>query len=727
MFAEILLYIKKSNLNILFDYIIPNNLTNLAKKGMRVIVPFGEKNTPRLGYILNIKNKSNMANKYIYEIPDKKPFLNEELLLLAEEILKIPFVSKTSAYNKIIPNGFLVSYKKKIFPLKKDLIPEEIKKYLEKKKWCLETQNILLKDKCFKKLIKEKIIESKIIIQNFYKESEKESENIKIIQNKNNKKLNNQFLYKSQKFSLKNQKYKYKEVLDKINFNFDEKYLLYYENNEEKINFYLKIIEKNQKNNKQVLILVPEIIVVDYILKKIKKKFPYTKITNINSLLSKKKNYIQNKNIKEQKISIVIGTRSAIFAPLEKLGTIIIDDEHDYSLIEKKKINYDPRELAKIRSDYNKIPLILTSNSPSLESYYFYKKNKYKFLNLSKKKNNLKMKLIDMKEELKKGNLSPFSDYLMKNIILKINKKEKILLFINNRGFSPFILCSFCGNILKCLKCRTYLTFFIKNKILKCCFCNYEKKFDYKCLFCQKKTLKNISFGIEYIEYFLKKKFDNKIKILRIDSDSVSNLKEYKKIIKNYKKNEINILLGTEMISKKIELPKISLVGIIMADILLNIPSFKYDEKTFQLITQLSQHSIDKEKIIIQSYNINHYAIKNAANYNINNFLKSALQNRKLSNNPPFVFLSQILIYNKNITNLLKIANKTKSILKENIEANIQVSGPTFPRIFFKKNIYKIFLTLKYKKWPLNLSLVQEYIKTKPGTYIFFDLYANTV
>ncbi|WBL31467.1 replication restart helicase PriA [Candidatus Phytoplasma sacchari] len=727
MFVEVLLFIKKSNLNFFFDYIIPNNLICLAQKGSRVIVPFGNKNTPRLGYIVQVKNKSILANKYILDIPDKKPFLNQELFLLIEKILQTPFVSKTSAYTTIIPSGFSVSYKNKIFPLQKDLIPEDIKNYLEKKKWLLNIKDILFKTKLFNELINNKIVESKIIIKNFYEESQNielnEQNNIKFDKSDF---VYKKFLYKKSNFLI-NLNSKQKEVFAKINFDLSQTYLLYYYDKFEKIDFYLKIIEKNEKIGKQVLILVPEIITVNFLVKKIKDFYPFIKISILNGSLSKKSNYIQNKNIKSQKISVVVGNRSAIFAPLEKLGSIIIDDEHDESLIEKEMINYDSRKLALIRSNYHQIPLILTSNTPSLESYYQVKQCKYIFLDLSLKKQNFKMKLIDMKEELKCGNLEPISVCLMEKLRTKIKNKEKILLFINTRGFSPFVLCRFCGYILKCLKCNTNLTFFLKENILKCRFCNYSEKFNSKCLFCKQLTLKNVSFGIEYIEYFLREKFGKKIKISRIDSDSIKNIQQYEKIIKNHKEDKIDILLGTEMIDKKIDFDRITLVGIIMADVLLNMPSFRSSEKTFQLITQLAHYSEDKQNVIVQSYNIEHYAIQDAINYDVQNFLKKALKDRELSNNPPFVFLSKILIYNKKISKLLKIAKNIKFILEKNIDYEIKVLGPFLPRVFKKRETYRVFLTLKYKKWPLNLNSVQEYISQQPGTFIFFDLFASII
>ncbi|KXT29425.1 DEAD/DEAH box helicase family protein [Candidatus Phytoplasma oryzae] len=364
MFAEVCLFIKKSNLNIFFDYIIPDHLISLAQKGMRVIVPFGSKNISRLGYIVDIKDKSYLATKFILEIPDKKPFLNNELFCLVKEILQIPFLSKTSAYTTIIPNGFLVSYKRKILPLQKELIPSDIKQYLEKKKWFLSIKDIFFKEKKLDKLIQKKIIESHIVIKNFYDEEKKTKKNEELKSD-----YMKDFFYSNSKNKIKlNLTKKLEKVFKKINFSISQTYLVYYNNILTKVNFYLKIIEKNYKNQKQILILVPELILIKPLINEIKKHFSFLNISVLTGFLSKKENYIQNKMIKEQKVSIVIGNRSAIFAPLENLGSIIIDDEHDSSLIERKFINYDSRELAKIRSIYHKIPIFLSSNTPSLES-----------------------------------------------------------------------------------------------------------------------------------------------------------------------------------------------------------------------------------------------------------------------------------------------------------------------------------------------------------------------
>lgn len=372
LYAEVIVDNKIPNLSQCFDYLIPEYLEKIVQRGMRVIIPFGNKNTERLGYILKLKEKTLVEPKYIKsitEILDETPFLNEELFLLAEEILKIPFINSALVYNTIMPRSFLSTYARKITIIQEKELNKEIKEYLIKKKGILALKDITLPTEELFKLQKKKIIKTKIIIS---KKDSRPSIEPEIIKNQNKISINlkNTFCLNEKQDS----------IWKKISWGSYNNYLLYYDCYENKIAIYLKLIEKTLQQNKQVLILVPEIILISFLKEQIQKYFPEILLTVLTYESDYKENYQKNQDIQEQKILIVIGTRQIIFVPLQQIGVIIFDEENDESLIEKDKSpNYDSKELAYIRAQYHKIPLIFFTTMPSIESYWRLKQKNYFF------------------------------------------------------------------------------------------------------------------------------------------------------------------------------------------------------------------------------------------------------------------------------------------------------------------------------------------------------------
>ncbi|MDO8167957.1 replication restart helicase PriA [Candidatus Phytoplasma melaleucae] len=733
MIAEILIDLGNASLNKCFDYTIPANLIHLVQKGIRVVVYFN--NVLRLGYIVDVKEKSLFANKPIIEILDKTPILNQELFLLIDEILKVPFSVKVAAYRTVLPKSFLVSYVKKIIFLQPDLIPINIKQYLQKNKFLLNTKNYGLMKQVMqlkaRNIIKMFTIPKKELLSLSYDnmktliEQEREHHIMDLAD------LHGTLYITPPKTIILNEQQQ--ALWNKINFFTYQTYLFYHEHDPDKMQIYFKLIEQNLINNRQVLILLPEIILIKSFVKEIRKIFKNISISILNGDLNKLENFRRNIEIHQQKIDLVIGTRIAIFAPLHKLGIIIIDEEHNEAFIEKDRIpNYDTKELARIRAVYHQIPLILSSFAPSLESYYKVKLNEYQSLILKNQKYQIPMKLIDMKQELKNNNFSPFSVLLMQTLIRNIQTKKKSLLFINSKGFAPFVLCRFCNYVPKCRKCYQSLRFYHSENSLKCGLCNYKEIFCVKCPYCLQNALRSVSLGIEYIESFLKQKFPL-ANILRLDSNTfpVFKLKQYEKILKDSEQTQIDIFLGTQMITKNLPLPHISLVGVIMTDILLNIPHFTAAEKTFQLLIQMARKCIKENSIIIvQSYNIQHYVLQSAVNYDIDYFYSRALKERKIYNYPPFVFVSQILIMHKYFKKAWDIAHQIKIILAHNGLSKIKILGPYVPFISEKnvshKSVYRVFLTLKYINWPLDLNFLKKY-KFHKDAFILFNRFANVL
>ncbi|MDO7983487.1 replication restart helicase PriA [Candidatus Phytoplasma fabacearum] len=727
MIAEILIDLSLNSNFLSFDYIIPEKMINLVQIGTRVIIPLN--NTVRLGYVLAIKENSIFANKEIIEVLDLVPFLNQEFFLLIDELLKIPLNSKISVYRTVLPKELLTSYVRRISILKSDLVPAELKKYLNDQKFLLNVKSNFQMD-LLRKLKKEKIIEISIVpkkeisqlsfhhIKSLIYQEKIEDKSTGIndpINSLNKREISKVYLTIEQK-----------NIFNKLFLDRYQTYLLIYSLECDKLQIYWQLIQENLKKQKQILILMPEIILIERLVEKIKIQFPDIVIfINHGGQISNK----TNNNFKQSlKFDLVIGTNIAVFTPFMDLGVIIIDDEHHNSFIEKIKMPfYDARELAKLRANYHKVPLILSSLSPSLTSYYRAKKlGEYVWLNLKKTDIKYDIQLIDMKKELQQGNLSPLSSSLIELLIKNLKSKSKSLLFVNIKGFSRLVLCFNCGYIPKCLNCDRILHSYINCKILKCSFCDYKEKFSEYCSLCEQKTIASMFSGILSIENFLKKQIPEAF-VDCIDSDNIRNfnIKEYNKIISNIKDNKVDIYLGTTMIIKNGISWPISLLGIVFFDALLNISHFTAKEKAFQILVQLIYNMPIKSRILIQTYNINNYILKSIVNNDFDYFYEKTLEERQISGYPPFTLISKFLIMHRNFFKAQEIAQKLKIILQNNLSINIaNVLGPSIAKRSFqiinKKNFYRVFLTLKYKNWPLDLDFLKKYHFDK-NAYIIFD------
>ena len=400
-------------------------------------------------------------------------------------------------------------------------------------------------------------------------------------------------------------------------------------------------------------------------------RFGKETIAVIHSKLSLGEKYDEWNKIKQGKAKIVIGARSAIFAPIENLGIIIIDEEHDSSYKSESNPKYDAKEVAKYIAKQNKCPLLLGSATPDLCDYYKAKeKNEIELLELRKRANKAslpKVTIIDLKQELANGNRSVLSRELYKNIEENLKNKKQTILFLNRRGYSTFVMCRNCGYVVKCKNCNISLTYHSHEKKLKCHYCGYEEKLMTICPECGSSKIRYFGTGTQKLEEEIQKQFPE-ASTIRMDIDTVSKKNSHEEILNKFREENIDILIGTQMVVKGHHFPNVTLVGVITADSLLNIDDFRANERTFGILTQVEgragREKESKGKVIVQTYNPDNFSILCAKEQNYRKFYETEILLRKQLKYPPFCDIIVIGFNGLNEKKIIDISNRTYNYLK---------------------------------------------------------------
>lgn len=691
MFVEVLVEIKAKKVDKTFTYSVPNDLKNKIHVGKRVLVPFGKQKIE--GFVLNIiENKSfDYEIKDIIEIIDEKPVLNKELLKLGQYIKEKTLCNLITAYQTMLPVALKAKHKIKIN-----------KKYVSY--LCLnmdynEAINLVNNDnqkEIINKLKDNEILKSELknisissintlIKKGIIKEIEKEEYRLK--QNIN-KSLKIPKLTEEQKYSV-----------NKINNLYTKPILLHGVTGSGKTEVYMRVIESNLKDNKTAIVLVPEISLTPQLVSIFKSRFK-DNVAILHSGLSNGEKYDEWRRIEEKQVSIVIGARSAIFAPLDNIGVIIIDEEHSENYKQENNPRYNAIDIASFRAKYHNAKLILGSATPSIESYTKAKIGIYELLEMKNRVNNNlpKVTLVDMKEEYKKGN-KIISEELKNKMIKAINNDEQIMLLLNRRGYSTTTTCKKCGFTLKCPNCDIPLVYHKSSNYSRCHYCGYAiKKID-KCLECGSLDINDYGMGTEKLEQYIKENIKN-AKVVRMDVDTTSTKGSHEKIINQFENKEFNVLIGTQMISKGLDFPYVSVVGVINADQTLNIPDFRSGERTFELLNQVAGRagrSNIKGEVVIQGFNIDHYSIVCASNHDYQTFYNLELNIRKKLGYSPYFNLCLIKLSGKNLDEILKEGEKIVSHLKNKNLFNTKILGPSVSNIPKINNTYNAQIVIKYK------------------------------
>ena len=712
MIAQIIINSNVKNLNKIFDYNVPTDLEGTICVGDRVLVPFGNKKTFEEGFVIGLKEKTEYKVKDIVKIQNEIK-LTKANIELAKLMAKRYFCNISDCIKLMLPPGTIsknienrIKDKKQRFVyLKKDI--EEIEQDIESKIIKSEKQkrvlNFLIQNDGIQTTDLEVITDTTSAIlktlqnKEYIEIIEQEVERNPFI-NKNIERTNKLKLTPEQKEAFE----KIEKEIKKENY---KEFLLYGVTGSGKTEIYLQAIEEVLKKGKTAIVLVPEISLTPQMVDRFISRFGQENIAVLHSKLSVGERYDQWKKIKKGECKIVIGARSAIFAPINNLGLIIIDEEHDSSYKSETNPRYNAKELAGYIAKQNSIPLILGSATPDVCTYYKAKNNNIELLELTKRANNSKLPIVetvDLRMELANGNKSILSEKLYNEIEKNLLDKKQTILFLNRRGYSTFVMCRDCGYTVKCKNCNITMTYHLNTNKLKCHYCGHEEKSVLECPECHSKNIKYFGTGTQKLEEEINKIFPN-ASTIRMDIDTVSKKNSHEEILNKFKNENIDILIGTQMVVKGHHFPNVTLVGVIAADSSLYIEDYKASERTFQILTQVAGRA-GREKlpgrVIIQTYNPENFAIECSKKQDYDKFYETEIELRKQLKYPPFCDIISIGltdIDNNKIKNVSERLYKNIKNLIEKENTNIFIYKPLPCPIDKIKNRYRWRIIIKGK------------------------------
>ena len=714
MVVGVLVQLASQNVDKIFDYSVPKELEDSMQVGIRVLVPFGRQTLE--GFVLEIKDSSQLELKEVYSIVDYDIVLNEELLALGKEIQKDTLSTLISAYQVMLPKALKakagITIRKKFHTFyqleQRDYLGTSLpqKKILElfhDRKMIPKEELTSISLSALSTLVERKVL-LPVFIEDYRLKYEVHQESKKVLTTLQ------------------------QEVVTKvIQGDYEKPFLLFGVTGSGKTEVYMNIIEHVLNQGKTAIILVPEISLTPQMVEQFSNRFG-NQIAALHSALSDGEKYDEWRRIARGEASIVIGARSAIFAPLKNIGVIIMDEEHSDSYKQgDKDPRYHARDIAIWRAKYHACPVLLGSATPSLESMARAQKGVYQLLTLTERVNGRKLpdvEIIDMNQEAKKSS-SHLTETLLEEISCCIDRGEQAILFLNRRGFSTFVTCKNCAETIKCPHCDITLTYHKSNRMLRCHYCGYATPLPKVCPNCGEKSLSDLGVGTEKIEEELHNLLPY-ARVLRMDVDTTSRKGAHKKMIDAFRGHEYDILLGTQIVAKGLDFSDVTLVGVINADTSLNIPDFRSSENTYSLLSQVagrSGRSSKQGKVLIQTFNPDHYAISYVKRHDYLGFYKEEMVIRRKLGYPPYYFLCYIKISGRDSKYIYQEALKIKQSLDCSLE-HTTILGPTSLPIFRVNNIYRYGIILKYKREDRlrsDLSRIKNHYKTNSKVRIDID------
>lgn len=693
LYAEVIINSEALEIDRPFTYKVPEEFNNEIKIGQIVKVPFGKGNKTSEGFILNLKNDDNIKfkTKNIAAILVKDPVIDEDDINLIEFLREKTLCKYIDAFRLLIPVGIMKgakAKKKRVIVLKNEDLsniknPDGYKKIIEffKTNSGKYTKSELINEHSISQYKLNKLIENEVL------SIEEES-----VFRYNDRVYN--------KDSAKTLTIEQENIIREYINSDDKMFLLKGVTGSGKTEVYMKLVERVLLEEKSAVILVPEIALTPQMIERFKGRFGVN-VALFHSKLSDGERFDEWFRVKEGKAKVIVGARSAIFLPAKNLGLIIIDEEHENTYKSEQNPKYQTKEVAEYLSELKGCKVILGSATPSIETYYRALTGEMKLLELNSRVDNKPMppmKVIDMRNELKGGNKSLFSRELFIAIQERLKRKEQIILFLNRRGFSTFVSCRSCGYVFKCDECDISMTYH-KNGLLICHYCGKTKMEPRECPKCHSKYVKFFGAGTQRVEEEVKKYFNN-VRILRMDVDTTRDKHSYERIYNTFKNGEADILIGTQMVSKGLDFKNVTLVGILAADMSINIPDYRAAERTFQIITQVAGRAGRGDKqgeVLIQTYTPQHYSLQYAVNYDYEGFYEKEFTVRAMMKYPPFGKLLLINGTSKKEELLKNFMHKITMMIKPLVEncLDIEILGPIPCMISKVKENYRWQIVIK--------------------------------
>ncbi len=680
MIAEIIMNSNVRNLDRTFDYNIPYEMEEKVKIGSRVLVKFGNIKELKEGFVINIKEKSPFEVKDISKI-EERDFIDEPKINLAQWMAKRYFCNVSDCIKLMLPPGTGTNNlenraKEKLVRFVKCLKTiEELEVDIETKKLKSEKQIRALKFLIKNNEIPSKYLEDIVDVTNSILKTLEKNGYIELFEQPIER---NPFMHKvianNEKLVLTDeQQIAYEAVEESIDDLMNSEFLLYGVTGSGKTEVYLQLIEKVLNEGKTSIMLVPEISLTPQTVDRFIARFGQEQIAILHSKLSVGERYDQWYKIKNGNAKIVIGARSAIFAPIEDLGLIIIDEEHDGSYKSEMTPRYNAKDVARYLAKEYSVPIVYGSATPDMDTFYRASIGEVELLELTKRANQASLpeiNIVDMRRELANLNKSPISMKLCEAIKKNLQNKKQTILFLNRRGYSTFILCKDCGYVAKCKSCNIALTYHSKENKLKCHYCGYETLPLEYCPECKSKNIKYSGSGTQKLEEEINKIFPE-AKTIRMDVDTVGKKNSHEDILNKFKNENIDILIGTQMVVKGHHFPNVTLVGVVFADGSLNIDDYRANERTFQILTQVAgragREKENKGNVIIQTYNPDSLSIEYSKKQNYRLFYETEIMIRKQLKYPPFCDIIQIGFSSENEKSVIESAKYAYMSLKEKI------------------------------------------------------------
>lgn len=683
-----------------YDYYVPAELEKTIKCGMRITVPFGRNNIKRHGVIVKLFYGMNSQLKEICAVDKKTNPLSEEMVSLALWLKERCFCSTYECLRQMLPRGTdkIKDKSTKMIRLSEDstqpvkLTPKQLSVFellcdvgsasvSEVCEFCSVGKGVL------DNLVKYGICEyfEKEVYRTPYKNVSENGEMSPINLSEVQQNAFNTYL----------------KIMDTGGTG-----LLYGVTGSGKTQVYLKLIDEAISRGKDVIVLVPEISLTPQMLYIFHSRYG-KKVAVMHSGLSIGERTDEYKRADRGEAKIIVGTRSAVFAPVHNLGLIVMDEEQEHTYKSERTPRYNTRDVANFRCRYNNALFLMTSATPSVESYSAAVKGKYVLCEINERYGDSKLPeivTVDMKKEIAQGNKSPISKTLQSLIADNLDKHKQTILLINRRGYNTFIACNSCGHVITCPNCSISLTYHSYNNRLMCHYCGYSKPLDNVCPECGKNSIRYSGYGTQRIEDELERLFPD-ASVLRMDADTTSAKFSHQKLFDAFSRGDYDILIGTQMVAKGLDFPNVTLVGVVNADNSLYDESYLANERSFDLITQVvgrSGRRAEVGKAVIQTINPYNDVIEYASKQDYNSFFANEIQLRKLLTYPPFcdIYFISFICEDEN-----KAALCSKSFFENLVELNktdyvnekLIVLGPSPSKISKLKNNYRYGLTLKCK------------------------------